>query len=64
MVDFNKWRCRNCKHWHYAPSVGIEKCLALIEMVRNDNGITSEECGCINWESNDNLVYLESLTLK
>ena len=52
MVDFNKWRCRNCKHWHDADMPDDAAC--------NYETIAMKgPCGCANWESNDNLVYLE-----
>jgi hypothetical protein len=48
MVDFNKWRCRNCLHWHWTNFIkdAIRPC-------------ENSGCTCVNWESNDNLVYLE-----
>jgi len=55
VVDFNRYRCRNCKHWHDADVPKGQPCLyQTISM--------PEECQCTNWESNDNLVYLESLS--
>jgi hypothetical protein len=51
MVDFNKWRCRNCKHWH------VLDFLTTRDLIKRD--CIHSNCGCSNWESNDNLVYLE-----
>jgi len=51
MVDFNKWRCRNCKHWH------VSDFLTTRDLTKRD--CIHSNCGCSNWESNDNLVYLE-----
>jgi hypothetical protein len=54
MVDFNKLRCRNCKHWHDAGEPKGTPC-------RYQTISMEEKCPCTNWESNDNLIYLESL---
>lgn len=58
MVNWIQWHCRNCKHFHNSPQ-GIEKCLIIVNSVIDDNGVTQNECGCENWESVDNLIYLE-----
>jgi hypothetical protein len=50
MVDFNKLRCRNCRHWHRDYNEITIICTTRID------GIF---CGCDNWESCDNLKYLE-----
>lgn len=58
MVDFNKWCCRNCKHYHTFFS-GLGK---PIDICANANVVKTHEsygCKCIKWESMDNLVYLE-----
>lgn len=52
MVNFNIYRCRNCKHWHdkeMSEQCGFET----VKM--------SGPCLCANWQSNDNLKYLEDL---
>ena len=66
MVDFNKYRCRNCKHWHNQGNLLLAaegKCGKFIE---NTDPIVSNRCAvycaCKNFESNDNLVYLENLS--
>jgi len=55
VVNFNAWRCRNCMHWHDWYEVAKEPTGSCKQYNYNTN-IT---CGCDNWESNDNLRYLE-----
>lgn len=56
MVNFNKYRCRNCGHWH--NSIWVGKCG---NRPPNDPllQVQGSSCECHNWESLDNLVYLE-----
>jgi hypothetical protein len=55
MVDFNRYLCRNCKHWHDADEPKGTPC-------RFEQVAMKTECPCTNFESNDNLVYLEELS--
>lgn len=57
MVDFNRYRCRNCKHWHMNPFTRKAHTCGVYYKDR-----TLIQCGCENFESNDNLIYLESLS--
>lgn len=59
MVDFNGYRCRNCKHFHHAGSISYSidgKCGKLLDQLSNFIGTY---CKCSKWESSDNLRYLE-----
>ena len=49
MVDWNRWKCRNCLHWHHSDFKNLFKTICV-----------HRSCGCNNWESNDNLFYLEN----
>lgn len=59
MVNFNAWRCRNCKHYHTTISGQLRPG----DQCSNPNVKETYEsygCKCMKWESNDNLVYLEN----
>jgi len=59
MVDFNRYRCRNCSHYHLNNFINTQadKCNKILNRL-------NELCQCVNWESSDNLVYLEQLSEK
>lgn len=52
MVDFRKIKCRNCKHYHGTVTHKYF-CWAYLDDTLQGN------CGCTNFESCDNLIYLE-----
>lgn len=58
MIDFNQWRCRNCKHFHtiYTEKDRPENACSNPHV---DSNYVSFGCMCMKWESNDNLFYLE-----
>ncbi len=63
MIDFKQYQCRHCKHWHYnmfTQSFAAHVCY--VQIPRPD--ATAVDCGCNNWQSADNLVYLEALDAK
>ena len=58
MVDFMAWQCRNCYHWHDWESSYNSPTDICRERYYPLDG-DPKSCLCSNWESIDNLVYLE-----
>jgi hypothetical protein len=57
MVDLNKWRCRNCKHFHLINNRASNiKCSFSYDLEN-----VKVDCHCDNFASGDNLLYLEQL---
>lgn len=59
MVQFKDWQCRHCLHWHdWDVKTGepAEMCINYMNTVPS--------CYCDNWDSINNLLYLESLAIK
>ena len=60
MVDFRRWQCRNCKHWHVMDF----ETMTQTAMCRYHTETDILYCMCDNWQSSDNLKYLEDLHAK
>ena len=63
MVDFNKYRCRNCLHWHSSFTQKIEPYRCEVKLTDGSPYNGKRMCNCDNFESLDNLVYLEQKAL-
>ncbi len=57
MLTWNSIQCRHCSHAHVSTTDWKPRPCPVAD------GDTWA-CGCNNWESSDNLVYLESLVDK
>lgn len=57
MISWNSIRCRNCAHAHVSTIDWKSVPCPVVD-------VYAWACGCANWESSDNLEYLESLVDK
>lgn len=57
MINFNSWKCRNCGHWHDYDIIRHEP----VALCRQQKEYSPEYCYCNDFESSDNLIYLEQI---